>query len=313
VQRDTYTDTPLPPDEPAAPNPPDGAPLDYYLPSAASKVTIEILDAQGHVVRTFSSADKPEATEEELQKQLIPLYWPRKFHALSTEAGMHRWVWDLHYTAPTSTRHDYPISAIPHDTPRMPLGPNALPGNYKIRLTVDGKSFTSSLTVKMDPRVKTSLAGLQKKFAAETQLASLTSRTSEAVLQAASIRAQLDKLKTQGDTKEAIEGFDKKLNALVGASGGFFAPPSAEATISRVNGEAGTLYQQVWQADAEPTSSQLHAMEATEHSSTGVLKRWSDFKSADLPALNRILHAAQIPEIKPEMDSNYEESSVDED
>jgi hypothetical protein len=313
VQRDTYTDTPLPPDEPAAANPPDGAPLDYYLPSTASKVTLEVLDVQGHVVRTFSSTDKPEATEEELQKQLIPLYWLRKFHALSTEMGMHRWIWDLHYTAPTSTRHDYPISAIPHDTPRMPLGPNALPGNYKVRLTVDGKSFTQALTIKMDPRVKTSLAGLQKKFAAEIQLASLTSRTSEAVLQAASIRAQLDKLKAQGDTKEAIEEFDKKLTALVGAPGGFFAPPSPEVTLSRVNGEAGTLYQQVWQADAAPTSSQLRAIEANEESSAGMLKRWSDFKSADLPALNRILHDAQIPEIKPEMDSSYEESSVDED
>jgi photosystem II stability/assembly factor-like uncharacterized protein len=312
VQRDTNTDTPLPPDEPAAPNPPDGALLDYYLPSTASKVALEILDGEGHVVRSFSSADKPEASEEELQKQLIPLYWPRKFHALSTAAGMHRWIWDLHYTAPISTRHDYPIAAIPHDTPRLPLGPNALPGDYKVRLTVDGKSFTEAMTIKMDPRVKTSAAGLQKKFAAETKLASLTSQTSEAMLQAASIRAQLDKMNAQGDTKNAVEEFDKKLTALVGASGGFFAPPSAEATLSRASGEAGTLYQQIWQVDAEPTSSQLHAMEATEQSSADVLKRWSDFSKTDLPALNRILHDAQIPEIKAEMDLNYEESNVDE-
>src|SRR6202034_819677 len=87
LQRDTYTDTPLPPDEPAAANPPDGAILDYYLPAAASTVTLEILDAQGHVVRRFSSADKPDVTEEELQKQLIPLYWVRAPRKLSTDAG----------------------------------------------------------------------------------------------------------------------------------------------------------------------------------------------------------------------------------
>ena len=53
VQRDTYTDTPLPPDEPMAANPPDGAIFDYYLPAAATTVTLEILDAQGHLVRTL--------------------------------------------------------------------------------------------------------------------------------------------------------------------------------------------------------------------------------------------------------------------
>ncbi len=172
VQRDTYTDTPLPPDEPTAANPPDGAIIDYYLGHAASApVTLEILDAHGQLVRKFSSADKPDVTEAELKKQLIPLYWLRPFRSLSADAGMHRWVWDLHYPAPDSTRHDYPISAIPGDTPRYPLGPTALPGSYTARLTANGKSYTANFTVKMDPRVKTSAAGLDRKFQLETRLA----------------------------------------------------------------------------------------------------------------------------------------------
>jgi hypothetical protein len=154
VQRDTYTDTPLPPDEPAAANPPDGAVIDYYLAHAASApITLEILDARGQLVRRFSSDDKPDVTEADLKKQLIPLYWLRPFHALPSDAGMHRWVWDLHYPAPDSSRHEYPISAIPGDTPRYPLGPTALPGAYTARLTANGKSYTAPFTVKMDPRV----------------------------------------------------------------------------------------------------------------------------------------------------------------
>ena len=195
IQRDTNTDTPLPPDEPTAANPPDGAILDYFLPAAASTVTLEILDAQGHLVRRYSSADKHDATEEELQKQLIPLYWVRERPQLSTHVGMHRWVCDLHYPAPVSTRHDYPIAAIPHDTPRFPLGPTVLPGTYSVRLTVDGKSSTAPLTIKMDPRVKTSVAGLQKKFQAETRMASIMTDSAQAVLQGGSIRAQLEKVK----------------------------------------------------------------------------------------------------------------------
>ncbi len=313
IQRDTNTDTPLPPDEPTAANPPDGAVLDYYLPTAANKVTLEILDGQEKVVRTFSSTDSPEITEEELKKQLIPLYWVRGPRHLSTDPGMHRWVWHLHYAPPPSTRHEYPIAAVPHDTPRYPLGPTVVPGTYKVRLIVDGKSFTAPLTVKMDPRVKTSLAALQNKLKAETRLASLMTQTTQALLQANSIRSQLEKQSQSSDAiKNAVAEFQKKLGALVGTPGGFFAPPSTEATLSRTNGEASTLYQQIWSVDAEPTSAQMEALNATERASADVLKRWSDLKNSGVPELNRILRGSQAPEVQIEDHPAQVETAVDE-
>ena len=243
IQRDTYTDTPLPPDEPFAANPPDGAILDYYLPHASSPVTLEILDARGQLVRKFSSTDKPDVTEEELKKQLIPLYWLRPFQALSADAGMHRWVWDLHYSAPDSTRHEYPISAIPGDTPRLPLGPTAMPGTYSARLTVDGKNYTASFVLKMDPRVKTSTAGLERKFQLETRLASLLTQTSEAVQQAGSIRDPLQKLTQQatGSMRDSVQTFQNKLMALLGAPAGFLAPPASENTLIKTNSQIAVL------------------------------------------------------------------------
>jgi hypothetical protein len=314
IQRDTNTDTPLPPDEPAAANPPDGAILDYYLPAAASNVTLEILDAKGNLVRSFSNTDKPDITEEELQKQLIPLYWVRKFRQLSTASGMHRFVWGLHYAAPAATRHEYPIAAIPHDTPRFPLGPTVLPGIYTVRLTVDGKTSTAPLTVKMDPRVKTSAAGLEKKFQAEKRMASLMTESAQALLQGGSIRKQLEKLAAQANpsTKHAIDTSEKKLTTLLGAPAGFFAPPDQEVTVGRINAQASTLYSQVWQVDAEPTSSQMEALSATEHEKVDVLKRWSDFKNVDLPALNRMLRDSKVPEVQAEADLHQEEPQVDE-
>jgi photosystem II stability/assembly factor-like uncharacterized protein len=315
VQRDTYTDTPLPPDEPTAANPPDGAIIDYYLAHASSApVTLEILDAQSKLVRKFSSADKPEATEAELKKQLIPLYWLRPFRSLSTEAGMHRWVWDLHYAAPVSTRHDYPISAIPGDTPRYPLGPTALPGSYTARLTANGKSYTANFTVKMDPRVKITAAGLGQKFHLETRMASLLSETSKAVMQAGSIREPLQKLSEQatGPTKDSVQAFQKKLTGVLGSPSGFFAPPSAEATLARANGQVTVLYGQVWQADAELTAAQSEAVTSTEHDVSDVMKRWDALKTADLPALNRVLHDAKLPEVQIESDPHREEAATDE-
>jgi photosystem II stability/assembly factor-like uncharacterized protein len=316
VQRDTNTDTPLPPDEPAAANPPNGAVLDYYLPAASAAVALEVLDAEGHLVRRFSSTDKADVTEtaEVLSKQLIPLYWLRKPHHLSTDAGMHRWIWDLHYPAPATTRHDYPIAAIPHDTPRFPLGPTVLPGSYTVRLTVDGKPSTAPLTVKMDPRVKTPALGLQKKFKAETNLASIMSDCARALIQGGSMRAQLEKVSAQAtaSTKDAIETIGKKLTTLLGAPGGLFAPPSQEITLAKVNGQAGTLYAQVWQADAEPTTAQMEALAATKRDSAVILKRWSEFKTSELPALNRQLRESKTPEIQLESNLQGEEPQADE-
>ncbi|MGB0010352.1 MAG: glycoside hydrolase [Candidatus Sulfotelmatobacter sp.] len=314
IQRDTYTDTPLPPDEPFAANPPDGAILDYYLPHASSPVTLEILDARGQLVRKFSSTDKPDVTEEELKKQLIPLYWLRPFQALSADAGMHRWVWDLHYSAPDSTRHEYPISAIPGDTPRLPLGPTAMPGTYSARLTVDGKNYTASFVLKMDPRVKTSTAGLERKFQLETRLASLLTQTSEAVQQAGSIRDPLQKLTQQatGSMRDSVQTFQNKLMALLGAPAGFLAPPASENTLIKTNSQIAVLYGQIWQVDADPTASQSEAFAAIERDASDVMKRWDAFRATDLPALNHSLGGANLPEIKIDTDARKDEGGMDE-
>jgi hypothetical protein len=233
---------------------------------------------------------------------LIPLYWLRPFHALSADAGMHRWVWDLHYATPVATHHEYPIAAIPGDTPRLPLGPNALPGTYTAKLTADGKSYSASFTVKMDPRVKTSAAGLDKKFQAETQLALSLSQTSEAVLQAGLIRNVLEKLTQQstGWVHAPLQLFQDKLNALLGPPGATPAPASSEVTLTQVNGEIATLYGQVWQADAEPTSAQTEAIAATERNEQDMMKRWETLKTSDLPTLNHDLKQANLPELKIE-------------
>ena len=314
IQRDTNSDTPIPPDEPFAENPPDGAVIDYYLAHTSSTpVTLEILDARGQTVRKFASTDRPDVSEEDLKKQLIPLYWLRPFRALPTEAGMHRWVWDLHYAAPVATHHEYPIAAIPHDTPRMPLGPSALPGTYTARLTAGGKSYSAAFTVKMDPRVKTSAAGLEKKFHNEVHLASLLDQTSRAVLQAGLMRDVLQKVSQQANNwiRDPIQIFQNKVADVAGSSG----PPGPNAstvTLATVNGQVAVLYGEIWQADAEPTSSQETAIVAAEHDAADVMKRWETLKT-DLVTLNRDLKQANLPEVKLEENpSQSDDGDVDE-
>jgi photosystem II stability/assembly factor-like uncharacterized protein len=314
VKRDTNTDTPIPPDEPTAQNPPDGAIVDYFLGQAATGlVKLEILDAQGKVVRKYASTDKPEPTEEEIAKQLIPPYWSRMSKALSTAAGMHRFVWDLHYARPLSTRYDYPIAAVPGDTPRLPFGPSALPGTYSVRLTVNGHSLTAPLTVKMDPRVKTPREGLAQLFQLQARLAHMMTESSEGVLEARSAHDQLQKLAGQasGAVADAISALDKKVAAVAGGGGGFFAPPSPRPTIGRVSGDVAALYGELDRADATPTVAQVSATAETEKAFAVVSKQWKDLKATDIPALNRQLHDANLPEIKLESKASEDDDSED--
>ncbi len=302
VRRDTNTDTPLPPDEPAGENPPDGAIIDYSLGQAASgAVALEILDADGKVVRRYSSTDKPEMSEAEMRKTVaVPLYWVRMPKIHSAEAGMHRWVWDLHYAPPKSARYEYPISAVPHDTPRLPQGPTVLPGQYAVRLTVAGQSYSAPLTVKLDPRIKISSADLQEQFQLATRLAAMMDGSYEAVAEARPLLDQLQKLSKEqasGPLAEPVGALLKKVTALAGRQGGFFAPPSPEVTLSRVGGEVAALYSEIEAADAAPTASQTSAASDVANDFSDVMTRWNEVKITDVPALNRRLSGAGLPEI----------------
>ena len=177
VHWNNNTDTPLPPEEPAGQNPPDGAILYYSLKSTASTaLTLEIFDSAKNLVRRYSSDDQPDPVDPTLN---VPTYWVRPPAILAATAGMHRFVWDLRYPPPDAAAHEYPISAIYHDTPRYPLGVLVLPGEYLVKLTVEGRSYTQPLTVKIDPRVKTPFAGLLQQFTLARRITQLMHRTPE--------------------------------------------------------------------------------------------------------------------------------------
>jgi photosystem II stability/assembly factor-like uncharacterized protein len=159
VRDNMFSDTPLPPDEPAGENPADGVALDYFLSAKAAEVTLEVLDKDGKVVRKYSSKDKVQPFDSTDMQH--PLYWIRPASTVSVEAGHHRFIWDLRHEEPRGADRGLTIAAVYKRTPFSPRGPYVKPGTYKIRLVVDGKSTERTIDVRLDPRVSITDKDLQ--------------------------------------------------------------------------------------------------------------------------------------------------------
>jgi photosystem II stability/assembly factor-like uncharacterized protein len=298
-------DTPLPPEFPAGKNPPDGAIIDYYLASGASgPVTLEIFDARNQLVRKYASTDKPLDMAKIAAENPIPMYWVRPAQILPVAAGMHRFVWDLHYAPPDSLAHEYPISAIIHDTPRYPLGAFALPGEYMVKLTADGKTYSRPLTVKMDPRIKTSLADLQRQFEMEWGSMSGMNTSYQVLSYVQSLRAQLkDRAQKAGNSGvgEKIAALDKTLAEMEGASqSSFFGlPPGGKQpeNLSTLNQHFGGILAVADSADVAPTTQANAVFKELEETLGKLVARWERIRQQDVAALNGQLKKAGLATI----------------
>jgi photosystem II stability/assembly factor-like uncharacterized protein len=319
VRRNNNTDTPLPPEEPAGQNPPDGAMIDYWLNTTASSVstpvTLEIIDpSSGRTVLRFSSDDKPEAVNA--KKLNVPTYWVRQARVLSAAAGMHRFVWDLHYSEPDVLERDYPISAIYHDTPRYPQGASVLPGKYKVMLTVGGKSYTQRLEVRMDPRVKTSTEDLRRQFELDQKIADALHKDYEALHQVRSLRSQLRslaaKISTTGSaedhrentgsdairkTADALEANAAPIEGEHGSHDARYLSTPEGRSLSRLNRGFAAVISALDSADAAPTTQEVAMFAELEKALDEQLSAWGQLKSKDVPELNDQLKKAGLPGI----------------
>ena len=331
VRWNMNTDTPLPPDEPTAPNPPEGAIINYYLKSAASgPVTVEILGSDGKLVRRYSSTD--EVFRPDPATITVPLYWFRPLSALSSAAGMHRFTWDLHYQplAPLSTPRDreatssgqaprlggpnLPIAAVGHNTVPNPTTPWVNPGPFTVKLTVNGKTYSQTLTVKQDPRVKTPPLQMQEVYTLSKAMYYGALNAQDAARQAQKLREQLAKLKPQvtGGAVQALADLEGKIAAVEGTpfgDGGAFgsrpsgrgnAPPAAPPdSLTGASTALAGVMNVLQGADVRPTAVQLQAIASARAAAAGAMARWSAIKTIDLVAFNAKLRAAGLAPVTP--------------
>lgn len=262
VRWNMNSDTPLPQEEPAGENPPDGAIIDYYLKEKlTTAMQLEIIDAQGKLIRKYSTNDKP----YEIPDVNIPLYWIRPQQILSGEAGAHRFLWDMHYT-PLNVPPTYPISAIYQNTVPVQTAPWVMPGLYTIKLSTDGNSYTQQLIVKIDPRVQTSIKALQQQH-------DLSFTCYQGRISAIKIFAEISELRKQlknlsvGNAKN-IQSLDELAASLQGNTG-----------FEIISNSFTGLFYILQDADMAPTTQTILAVSDAQKQLNQLQAKWNTLKN----------------------------------
>ncbi|MEO7083678.1 MAG: glycoside hydrolase, partial [Gemmatimonadaceae bacterium] len=317
----TNDPTPWPPEVPAGENPAPGAPIDYYLSSASSSpVKLEILDAKGKTIRTYSSDAKLPAVDPAIDpvkyNQMcqqnpgltdcaLPLYWPAPIVGLSATGGMHRFAWDLQMD---------PISengggrgggtgsngAVPHRTYTSVNAPWAPPGNYTVRLTVDGTHYTQPIVLRLDPRVKTPAAAL-------TQLSTLTREMYDgaSTMHAASVQAHALSAQVAKASGTDAATFKAQLDTIappvtVGGGGrggrgggrGGAGAPAGPMTLDAATNAMVAAAMAMQGADAAPTANEIAGVANARAGAAAVMAKWNKLKTTGLTGLNAKLKAS---------------------
>jgi len=237
----------------------------------------------------------------------IPTYWVRPPQVLSSEPGMHRFLWDMRHAPIPGAPSQYPISAVYRNTAPAASSPWAMPGKYTVRFTANGKSSTQPLMIQMDPRLKVSASDLAEQFKLSKQvydeLLSLAA-ISESIR---SIRGQLADLRARAtdNVKTHLDSFSEKLQTLGGAQG--FGPGGpggggggARLTVASAAGRLRTLFAILQSVDSAPTPQVTVAVPDALKDSQSLSGSWQTIKSQDIPALNQELQAAGLPAIQTE-------------
>lgn len=247
VRWSMYTDTPLPQEEPAGENPPDGAILDYYLSNKAAEVQLDIYSKGKDgpaLIHHYSSKD----SLYEVGPVNIPLYWIRPQQILSTNAGHHRFCWDMKYQ-PLNLPPSYPIGANYMNTAPEATAPWVMPGNYVVRLTVDGQSMEKEISVRMDPRVKTSRADLQMQHDLSLACYEKRKASMELVNEIRRFRVMLRSQMTNAENR-VVEELNKKDKLA----------KELEEIAGRMNSSYSGIFSSLQEADMAPTNVMMKAV-----------------------------------------------------
>ena len=291
VDNDSFLGSPLPPEEPTAKNPPNGAVIDYYLKTTAEHIELEIVDDKQNLVRSFSSDDPREPKHA---ARPIADRWFPKPEILETAPGLHRFVWNLAWGDPSNA-----ADQANGEESRAPRAPRAIPGNYQARLAIDGKTLAQPLKIVMDPRSPATPRDLEQQLQLGRQIFAEAISSRQVLAEIRSVQKQLSDLETKlgadhGDVKSAALQLEAEIHKIL--SGGEDSPTNPEGLENASSGLASALAA-VESGDRAIPSQAI----ALYHESSEALKLriadWNHVKTNWLPQLNQHLRQKNMSPI----------------
>ncbi|MBT9333240.1 WD40/YVTN/BNR-like repeat-containing protein [Paracidobacterium acidisoli] len=286
VDNDGFLGTPLPPEEPQADNPPNGAIVDYYLRGDASKVTLQILDAQGHVLRHFSSEDK-----QTIKRPLLPIAerWFPKPEVLATNAGEHRFIWDLESGGSGTGLDDDDDD----DNASMPPGPRVPPGVYTLRLSADGTTVSRPLHVIMDPRAQAATQVLDQQYSLAAAIYEKTRSSRQAMAELESVESQLKALAANAennpDLVQAVQRAQAKVEAIKGGDNDQDEKSEEKAGLATANEGLGVALRMVESGDRTAPSQAVAIYQEMSKAAQEKIEAWRQFRKSGLDEVNAAL------------------------
>jgi photosystem II stability/assembly factor-like uncharacterized protein len=285
---------------PVGDNPPAGAVIDYYLkakPSENEVITLEVLAADGKLVRRISNHRPADATEQ-------PEEWTdreKPADVLPDAAGANRFAWDLRWEDPEKI----PGAFYADDGPRGPL---VTPGHYQVRLTVGGKSQTAPLEVVLDPRLQGQLADAEIHELADLSMQTWTDidNLHKAVNQIRETRARLETIKKWSNedaaAKPVIDAANVLATKLAPLEGRLLQVKMAASEDNlrypnMLNEQYDTFSGTLDTEDFGPTESQRQVFAYLHGELAAVLAKWRAVSDTDLPALQALMRAHGVPAI----------------
>ncbi|MGA8153487.1 MAG: hypothetical protein WB952_21225 [Terriglobales bacterium] len=300
IDNDTFLGTPLPPEEPTADNPPNGALLDFYLPQAAEHVKLDILDGRNDVIRSFSSDQHMTGKRPQFA---VADRWLPPPQIPGVAAGMHRLVWDLAWnTSGAPEVDDFEVAPL--------RGPRVAPGTFQVRLTVDGKSLAQPLKVVMDPRSSATPEELQQQYELGRKMFAAAKQGRKALAEIMALQKQLAAVaptvpKANADLQSSVTQLQEEIRNILKGSG----EPSGDSIglEQAATGLAGAL-RVVESSDRAVPSQAIEVFQESNRVLKVRLEEWIRLKSTRVPQLNDQLKQANmapltIAETEPDDDS----------
>ena len=255
--------------------------IDYYLPAGAPKVSVEILDPGGRVIRSFDSSER--SVREE-----VP----------STHAGANRFTWDLRYPGPVT----FPGIVLRYANPGQ--GPMAPPGRYAVRLSANGVTETQPLMIDRDPRLTdVTDADLQEQFKVAMEIRDETSRADQAVLRIRSLKTQMDKSAVEANDPKVAERTALIKSKLDEIEGDLYQVKnrSPRDTLNypiKLNNQLAVLQRLVDSGDSRPTDQDYAVFRELTARLAEILGRLDQVTASDLKQLNDLLAGHRLAPVK---------------